>query len=101
MSDKCLTGNRTDAEIVKGALAQMATKPSVPNSMVLVVNGASMPVAFAGVIGEMDATGVFNGCENRITKGQVKLGTLQIENRAAEAEEMRRLEAFAGHNLGF
>jgi len=45
--------------------------------------------------------GVLNGSEKRIAKVQVKLGTTQIENRAAEAEEMRRLEAFAGHNLGF
>jgi hypothetical protein len=92
---------RSDSEIIKSALAHVAPKPAMPNTMLLIVNGGVLPVSFNGVIGEMDASGVLNGSEKRITKVQVKLGTLQIENRAAEAEEMRRLEEFAGHNLGF
>ena len=99
--DKGVQDDRTDAEIIKSALAQVAPKPLAPNTMLLIVKGGASPVSFDGVIGEMDASGLLNGSEKRITKVQVKLGTLQIENRAAEAEEMRRLEAFAGRSLGF
>ena len=99
--DNGMKDERSDAEIIKSALAQVAPKPLVPNTMMLIFKGGASPVSFDGVIGEMEASGLLNGSEKRITKVQVKLGTLQIENRAAEAEEMRRLEAFAGRNLGF
>jgi hypothetical protein len=98
--DNGMKDERSDAEIIKSALAQVAPKPLVPNTMLLIVKGGASPVSFDGVIGET-ASGVLNGSEKRIAKVQVKLGTLQIENRAAEAEEMRRLEAFAWHKLGF
>jgi hypothetical protein len=101
MMDKGVQDYRTDAEIIQSALAQVAPKPLVPNTMLLIVKGGASPVSFDGVIGDMDASGLLNGSQKRITKVQVKLGTLQIENRAAEAEEMRRLEAFAGRSLGF
>jgi negative regulator of sigma E activity len=99
--DNGMKDERSDAEIIQSALAQVAPKPVMENTMLLIVQGGASPVSFNGVIGEMDASGVLNGSEKRIAKVQVKLGTLQIENRAAEAEEMRRLEAFARHNLGF
>ena len=99
--DNGMKDERSDAEIIKSALAQVAPKSLVPNTMLLIVKGGASPVSFDGIIGETDASGVLNGSEKRIAKVQVKLGTLQIENRAAEAEEMRRLEAFARHNLGF
>jgi len=99
--DNLVQDDRTDLEIIQSALAQVAPKPVMPSTMLLVVKGGGLPVPYNGVIGETDACGVLNGSEKRIAKVEVKLGTLQIENRAAEAEEMRRLEAFAGHNLGF
>jgi hypothetical protein len=99
--DETKAGDRTDREIFKSALAQMQPREPIPNRMLLVVDDQDKPVSFDGIIGEMDASGELNGAQKRIVKVQVKMGTLQIENRAAEAEEMRRMEGYASNPLGF